>query len=92
MGELSWPKSVGMLGWFKWLRMLGWLELACPTAWACLFKVRPGVLSKTLSHMWGKLNLPIFLFQVGLLTLINMDSLIFLSKPCPSLPIIWKLL
>ena len=25
--------------------------------------------------MWGKLNLPIFLFNVGLLTLINIDSL-----------------
>ena len=69
MGELGWPKSVGMLGWSKWLGMLGWLELACPTAWECLFKVRPGVLSKTLSCMWGKLNLPIFFFKVGLLTL-----------------------
>ena len=46
-------------------------ELACPTACACLFKVRPGVFGKTLSHMWGKLNLPIFLFNVGLLTLIK---------------------
>ena len=55
-------------------------------------KLRPGVLSKTLSHMWGKLNLPMFLFNVGLLTLIKIDSLIFLAKPCPSLPIIWKLL
>ena len=72
-----------MLGWLKWLGMLGWLELAFPTTEECLFKVRPGVLSKTLSHMWGKLNLPIFLFKVGLLTLINMDSLIFLAKPCP---------
>ena len=48
--------------------------------------VRPGVLSKTLSHMWGKLNLPIFLFNVALLTLTNMDSLMFLPKPCPSGP------
>ena len=70
---------------------MGVLELACPTACTCLFKVRPGVLSKTLSHMLGKLNVPIFLFNVGLLTLTNMDSLIFLSKPCPSLLIIWKL-
>ena len=68
-GEMGWPKYVGMLGWFKWVGMLGWLkwvgmlgwlELACPTACACLFKVRAYVLSKTLSHMWGKLNLPIF--------------------------------
>ena len=56
------------------------LELTCPTACTCLFKLRPGVLSKTLSHMWGKLNLPIFLYNVGLLTLNNMDSLIFLAK------------
>ena len=27
-----------------------------------------------------------FLFNVGLLTLMNMDSLIFLAKLCPSLP------
>ena len=68
------------------------LELTCPTVCACLFKLRPGVLSKILSHMWGKLNLFMFLFNVGLLTLMNMDSLIFLAKLCPSLPIIWKLL
>ena len=55
-------------------------------------KLRPGVLSKTLSHMWGKLYLCMFLFNVGLLTLMNMDSLIFLAKLCPSLSIIWKLL
>ena len=70
---------------------MGELELACPTACACLFKVRPGVLRKALSHTCGKLNLPIFLFNMGLFTLINIDSLIFLAKPCPSLPIIWKL-
>ena len=33
--------------------------------------------------MWGKLHLPIFLFNVGLFTLINMDSLMFLAKPLP---------
>ena len=70
--------------------MVGWLGLACMTTWACLFQVRPGVLSKTLSPMWVKLNLPIFLFKMGLFTLINIDSLIFLAKLCPSLPIIWK--
>ena len=61
---------------------MGELELACPTAYACLLKVRTGVLSKTLSNMWSKLNLPTFLFNVGLLTLIKIDSLIFLAKPC----------
>ena len=47
----------------------------------CLFfKLRPLVLSKTLSHICGKLNLHILLFKVGLLTVIEMDSLIFLAK------------
>ena len=36
-----------------------------------LFNLSPGVLIKTLSHIWGKLNLPTLLFRVGLLTLIN---------------------
>ena len=40
-----------------------------------IFNLRPGVLIKTLSHKWGKLNLPTLLFKVGLLTLINMDSI-----------------
>ena len=31
--------------------------------------------------MWDKLNLPMFLFNVGLLTPIKIDSLIFLAKP-----------
>ena len=74
---------MGVLHWLNCMGMLAWLELACPTACTCLFKVRLGVLSNTLSHMWSKLNLPKFLFNVGLLTLINMDSLIFLAMPCP---------
>ena len=45
-----------------------------------IFNLRPGVLIRTLSHIWGKLNLPTLLFKVGLLTLINMDSLIYLDK------------
>ena len=35
--------------------------------------------------MWGKLNLPMLLFRVGLLTLIDMDFFIFLAKLFPSL-------
>ena len=72
MGVLGWLNCMGMLGWFKWVGVLGWLELACPTACTCLFKVRLEVLNKTLSHMWGELNLTIFLFNVGLFTLINL--------------------
>ena len=34
----------------------------------------------TLSHRWGKLNLPMFPFNVGLLTLIKIDSLKFLAR------------
>ena len=45
-----------------------------------LFNLRPEVLIKTLSHIWGKLNLPTLLFKVGLLTLINIDSFIYLDK------------
>ena len=67
VGELGWPKCVGKLVWAN--REV--LELACPIAGTCLFKVRAGVLIKTLCHMWGKLNFPIFLFHVGLLTLIK---------------------
>ena len=56
-----------------------------------LFNLRPGVLIKTLSHIWGRLNLPILLFRVGLLTLMKMDSLMYLDIWCPSFPIILKL-
>ena len=35
-----------------------------------LFRVRPLVLIKTLSQMWDRLNLPMLLLSVGLLTLI----------------------
>ena len=36
----------------------------------CLFILIHGVLRSTLSHIWCKLNLPIFLLSVGLLTLV----------------------
>ena len=81
---------MGKLGWFNWVGVLCWLELTCPAVCACFFKIRSGVSSKTLSHICGKLNLPILLFNVGVFTLINIDR-IFLATPCSSLPIIWKL-
>ena len=34
--------------------------------------------------MCCKLNLPMFLFNIGLFTLMNMDSLMFLAKLCPN--------
>ena len=33
-----------------------------------LFNLSPGVLIKTLCHMWGKLNLPTLLFRVGVIS------------------------
>ena len=71
--------------------VLGWVDEACPISCACLFILSPGLLRSTLSHTWCKLNLPIFLLRVGLLTLMYMDSLIVLAVSWSSLPIIWKL-
>ena len=45
----------------------------------------------TPSHIWGRLYLPMFLFRVGLLTLMYMDSLIVLTKPFFSLHTMLKL-
>ena len=59
---------------------VGIVGIDLPNCMFMLFKLRPGVLSKTLLHMWGTLSLPMFLFNVGLLTLMNIDSLIFLAK------------
>ena len=53
----------GKLGWVKWC-----VGISIPNCLHIAFQ------SKTLSHMWGKLNLHIFLFNVGLLTLIQIDS------------------
>ena len=45
---------------------------------------------RTSSHMWGRLYLPLFLFGDGLLTLMNIDSLISLERFCSSLPTMQK--
>ena len=68
-----------------YVRLVG---ISMPNCLGMLFKVTPEVLSKILFHIWSKLNLPIFLFKVGLFILIKMDSLMFLAKPCLSLPIL----
>ena len=71
---------------------IGWVGLNMPTN-ACSvhmligrvnFKV--GVLSKTLSHIWLRLYLPIFLLSMGLLTLMQIDSFIVLARPWSFLP------
>ena len=59
------------------------VRLSMPNIMHMAFHFKTRLLSKTLSHMWGKLNLPIFLFNVGLLTLINIDSLMVLANSCP---------
>ena len=47
-------------------------DWACPISCTCLFILSPRVLRNTLSHISYKLNLPIFLLRVGLLTLMYM--------------------
>ena len=50
-----------------------------------------GVLKRTLSHIWLRLYLPMFWFNVGLFTLIKIDSLMVLAFPWSSLPMMLKL-
>ena len=49
------------------------------------------MLTRTLSQMWKRLYLPVFLFRMGLLTLIYMDFLIVLTMLCSSLSTMLKL-
>ena len=71
---------------------IGWNGLSLPAEGCSVhtpivitnFKVR--VLNRTLSHIWWRLYLPTFLMNVGLLTLMYIDSLMVLSRPLPSLP------
>ena len=65
--------------------------LGMPNILCMPFILSPGVLRRTISHIWCRLNLPIFLLRVGLSTLMYIDSLIVLTMPWSSLPIIWKL-
>ena len=50
----------------------------------------PGMVNRTLSHICGRLYLPVFQFRVGLFTLMYMASLMVLAMLFSSLPIIWK--
>ena len=45
---------------------------------------------RTSSHIWGRWYLPMFLLRYGLLTLMNIDSLISLGRFCSSLPTMLK--
>ena len=75
---------------------IGWNGLSMPTN-ACSVCMsigrvisRSGVLIRTLSHIWWRLYLPIFILSVGLLTLTWIDSFIFLARPWSSLPMMLK--
>ena len=51
----------------------------------------PWVLKRTLSHIGLRLYLPMFWFNVGLFTLMKMDSLVVLASPWSSLSMMLKL-
>ena len=55
------------------------------------FFFNSGMENSSLSQMWGRLYFPVFLFRVGLFTLMYMDSLMVLARLLSSLPIILKL-
>ena len=67
-----------------WACPLRHVLCACPVS---LLILRSGVLNRTLSHIWWRLYLPIFLLCVGLLTLMYIDSSTVLARPWSSLPI-----
>ena len=55
------------------------------------FSLSSGIVNKILSHMCGRLYFPMFLFRLGLLTLMNMASWMVLAILLSSLPRILKL-
>ena len=50
--------SYNIILYYKDIGNIGIVGLDMPNYMCMLFKLRLGVLSKTLSHMWGKLNIP----------------------------------
>ena len=72
---------------------LGFMDVLNPldTVVSQFFSLSSGIVNKILSHMCGRLYFPMFLFRVGLLTLINMASWMVLAILFSSLPRILKL-
>ena len=72
---------------------LGFLDVMNPldTVVSHFFSFSSGIVNNILSHMCGRLYFPMFLFRVGLLTLINMASWMVLATLFSSLPRILKL-
>ena len=72
---------------------LGFLDVLNPqdTVVSHFFSFSSEIVNNILSHMCGRLYFPMFLFRVGLLTLINMASWMVLATLFSSLPRILKL-
>ena len=72
---------------------LGFIDVLNPldTVVSHFFSLSSGIVNKILSHMCGRLYFPMFLFRVGLLTLMNMASWMVLAILFSSLPRILKL-
>ena len=71
----------------------GFIDVLNPlhTVVSHFFSLSSGIVNKILSHMCGRLYFPMFLFRVGLLTLMNMASWMVLAILFSSLPRILKL-
>ena len=72
---------------------LGFIDVLNPldTVVSHFFSLSSGIVNKILSHMCGRLYFPMFLFRVGLVTLMNMASWMVLAILLSSLPRILKL-
>ena len=72
---------------------LGFLDVLNPldTVVSHFFSFSSEIVNNILSHMCGRLYFPMFLFRVGLLTLIDMASWMVLATLFSSLPRILKL-
>ena len=90
MGYVGISPKLCLLGGY-WLHNVGTMPLTLN--YVCVLgcweepSLSPGVLKRTLSHIWLRLYLPMFWFNVGLFTLMKIDSLIVLACPCP--PCLW---
>ena len=87
---LPWQIGIGHIGWncLRQMSMPLW-QMLSPLGHYC--SLSSMLLIRTSSHMCGRWYFPMFLFRDGLLTLMNIDSLISLERFCSSLPTMLKL-
>ena len=78
-----------LVGMFSKADLIAWWQMLKPLGH--YFSLSSMLLIRTSSHMWGRWYLPMFLFRDGLLTLMNIYSLINQERFCSSLPIMLKL-